>query len=195
LNPSRGKTFSLLRKYPDQVQSLLSLPFSGYWGSFLAGYSGQGITLCTRLHLMLKFRMGGATPLLPLYVSVSSVIISTKYNKRRLSRVELTFVLEPPLYMCTTLFGGQQDSVQHKVAGCCDVCQGAHPVHLQRHWVCVTSALEHSLYNNFACMPTPLVTVAQFQLLHNLSPPPWSQCHFLTHNCCCPQSVQISDLV
>ena len=102
--------------------------------------------------------------------------------------------LNMPL-VCTPLFGGQQGSVQHKVAGCYDICQGAHLVHHQRHWVCVTSALEHTLYNDSACMHTPLVTVAQFQLLHNLSPPPWSQCHFLTHNCCCPQSVQISDLV
>ena len=63
--------------------------------------------------------------------------------------------------------------------------------------VFVTSALEHSLYmyNDSACIHIPLVTVAQFQLLHNISPPPWSQCHFLTHNYCCPQSVRISDLV
>jgi hypothetical protein len=38
---------------------------------------------------MLKLRMSGATPLLPLYAFMSSVIISTKYNKKRLSRGEL----------------------------------------------------------------------------------------------------------
>jgi len=47
---------------------------------------------------MLKLRMSGATPLLPLYVFMNCVIISTKYNKKGLSRVGLTFLLEPPLY-------------------------------------------------------------------------------------------------
>lgn len=117
--------------------------------------------------------MSSATPLLSLYVFLSSVIISTKYKNKQLSIVELTFLLEPPFCMCTTLFGGQQGSVQHKVTGCCDVCQETNPVHhhLQRHLVCVTSALKHSLYNKSMCMHTALVTVAQFQLLHNLPPP------------------------
>jgi hypothetical protein len=153
--------------------------------------------LCTYLHLMLKSRMSGATPLFPLYVFMSSVIISTKYNKKRLSRVVLTFLLEHPLYVYHTVWRAAWQCPAQVCWLLWCLLRGPPCSSSEALCVCVTSALEHSLYmyNDSACIHIPLVTVAQFQLLHNISPPPWSQCHFLTHICCCPQSVQISDLV
>jgi hypothetical protein len=61
----------------------------------------------------------------------AKIVISTKYNKKQLNRVELSFMccaslifpLGPPLYVCITLFEEQQGSVHYEVAGCHGVCR------------------------------------------------------------------------
>jgi len=66
---------------------------------------------------------------------------------------------------------------------------------LQKHWVkWGFVSLDHwNVLHNISARVHTFVTMAQFQLLHDL-PLPWS-CHFLTQHWCCPQSVHIHCLV
>jgi hypothetical protein len=65
-NPSRGKRSS--PKSSRQALGPTQNPVQWVTGFFPQRLSGQGVKLTTHLHLMAKFKMSGAIPLLPLYV-------------------------------------------------------------------------------------------------------------------------------
>lgn len=95
----------------------------------------------------------------------------------------LTCPLGSPLCMCTTIFGGEQSSAHHEVAGCCGVrwC-GIHcsSVSSEKHWVnwgCVSLDQWNILYKS--ARVHAFVTMAWFRFLDKL-PLPQSHCRFLT---------------
>jgi hypothetical protein len=53
--------------YKDQFWDVHSLLFRGYQDSFTVGYSSQGVKGTPNLSTLLRMRMSGAIPLLPLY--------------------------------------------------------------------------------------------------------------------------------
>jgi hypothetical protein len=54
--------------YKDQFWGLHSLLFNESQDLFTLGYSSQGVKLTPNLSIVLRVRMSGAIPLLPLYV-------------------------------------------------------------------------------------------------------------------------------
>jgi hypothetical protein len=53
--------------YKDQFWDLHSLLFNGSQDLFTVGYGSQGVKLTPNLFIVLRVRMSGAIPLLPLY--------------------------------------------------------------------------------------------------------------------------------
>ena len=68
LYPGRGKIFPSSSKRPDWLWGPLSLLFSGYRGRIPRGLSDRGVRLITHLHLVLRFRIIGAIPILSPYM-------------------------------------------------------------------------------------------------------------------------------
>jgi hypothetical protein len=65
-NSSRGKRYSCFQNRPDWVRGPLRLLFKGY-RDYVPGWNDWGVKLTTN-HLVLRIGMGGAIPLLTLYV-------------------------------------------------------------------------------------------------------------------------------
>jgi hypothetical protein len=57
--------------YKDQFWGLPSLLFNGYQNLFTVGCSSLGVKVTPNLFIVLRVRMSGAIPLLPLYAFVA----------------------------------------------------------------------------------------------------------------------------
>jgi len=65
---SRGKSLSSSTKCPDRLLGPPILLFSGYQGLMYPGGNGWTMKLTGHVHLVLRFRLNGATPPTPLYI-------------------------------------------------------------------------------------------------------------------------------
>jgi hypothetical protein len=79
LSRRRKHRFSEFYLFSGPAFSPPSVLFTGYWGSFTEGWSGQGVKLRTYLHLIQRLRMNGAYLHSPICLLVV-VLIQRSYN-------------------------------------------------------------------------------------------------------------------